>query len=323
MRGLNKVVFNQDSSSITFGGGSIISEVVAVADANGAQVATGNCNCVGILGAILGGGVGHFQGLFGLGVDNLLSMDVVSADGSLITVDPSNEDLWWALRGAGPNFGIVTSATIKAYPVANRNVWTGNLVFSEDKIEEIVEAINVLDLKAPMSIFLLFVTSGPPDFTPTVLVAPFYAGSTADGMAAFSSILNIGPLNDSTQEYPYTQANFANDPLCGKGGLKPSYGAGLAQMVPATWRTIWNEYTEYVKDPAVANSSVFVECYSNVAPLKLPDSSSSYPFRSTIKYTSLVNNWYKDPSLDPVAEAFGIKVRDLWRSTDGLQSNST
>ena len=55
----------------------------------------------------------------------------------------------------------------------------------------------------------------------------------------------------------------------------------------------------------------------------LPDDPSSYPFRSTVKINAVVNTWYKDPSLDAVAEAFGSKVRDLWRSTAGLASNST
>ncbi|KAI9645413.1 hypothetical protein NHQ30_006152 [Ciborinia camelliae] len=323
LRGLNTVKFNHDDSTITFGGGSIISEVIKVADDNGCQVSLGNCNCVGVLGAILGGGIGHMMGRYGLGVDNLVTLDLVTAEGTLIKVDPSNEELWWALRGAGPNFGIVTSATIKAYPQANRSVWTGSLIFSEDKIEQIVAAINDLYLAAPMSIFLYFGTSGAPDYTPAVIVSPFYTGSDSDGQAAFASILDIGPVVTDMKVYPYLQSNYANDPHCGKGGRKPSYGAGLGQMVPETWRAIWNEYTEYVKNPAVGNSAVFAECYSFETAKKFPDSSSSYPFRSTVKFTTLVNNQYTDPSLDQAAEAFGTKVRDLWRSTDGLKENST
>ncbi|TVY33309.1 FAD-linked oxidoreductase [Lachnellula subtilissima] len=327
LRGLNTVTFdqcNEASPTITLGGGSIISEVIAVADANGAHVPTGNCNCVGALGAILGGGVGHLMGLYGLGVDNLVTLNLVNAEGELLTINPAQHpDLWWALRGAGPNFGIVTSATIKAYPRADRSVWTGSLIFTPDKIEQIVSTINDLPLLAPMSIFLYFATSGAPNYTPTVVVAPFYAGPTSDAETAFASILALGPVVNAMQRYPYTQANFANDPLCGKGGRKPSYGSGLSQMDPATWRSIWNEYVSYVANPAVGNSSVFAECYSFETAKQFPDSSSSYPFRSTIKYTTLVNNWYTDASLDPVAEAFGIKIRELWRSTDGLKENST
>ncbi|TGO55564.1 hypothetical protein BCON_0090g00070 [Botryotinia convoluta] len=308
LRGLNEVKFNHNDSTITFGGSSIISEVTKVADANGAQVPLGNCNCVGVLGAILGGVIGHMMGLYGLGVDNLVALDLITAEGTLIKVDPHNEELWWVLRGVGPNFGIITSATIKAYPQADRSVWT---------------AINELYLQAPMSLFLYFATSGAPDYTPTVIVSPFYAGLARDGRSTFASILDIGPVVTDMQVYPYLQSNHANDPLSGKGGRKPSYGAGLGQMVPETWRAIWNGYTEYIKNPAVGNSSVFVECYSFETAKKFPDSSSSYPFRSTVKYIALVNNKYTDASLDQAAEAFGTKVRDLWRSTDGRKQNST
>ena len=320
---MNTVAFNHGQSTLTLGGGSLISEVMQVADANGVRAPIGNCNSVGALGAILGGGIGHWMGLYGFGVDNIVILNLVTAEGTLITVDPRNEELWWGLRGSGPNFGIVTSATIKAYPEANRSAWTGNLIFTEDKIEQIVTTINELHLKAPMSVFLYFATSGAPNFTPAVIVSPFYAGSASDGEAAFAPILDIGPVSNDMQVYPYLQTNAANDPLCVKGGRKPSYGAGLGQLVPETWRAIWNEYTAYVQNTAVANSSVFVECYSFETAKKFPDSSSSYPFRSTVKFTTLVNNWYTDATLDPVAEAFGTRVRDLWRSTDGLEHNST
>ncbi|TGO24557.1 hypothetical protein BPAE_0100g00250 [Botrytis paeoniae] len=300
LRGLNEVKFDHNDSTMTFGGGSIISEVMKVADANGAQIPLGNFNCVGVLGAILGGGIDHMMGLYGLSVDCLVTLDLNTAEGTLIKVDPHNEELWWALRGAGSNFCI-----------ANRGVWTGSLVFTEDRIEQIVAAINDLYLQVPMYLFLYFATSGAPDYTPTVIVSPFYAESASDGKSAFASILDIGPVVTGLQVYPYLQSNYANDALCGKGGRKPSYGAGLGQLVPETWRAIWNEYTEYVKNPAVGNSSVFVECYSFETAKKFHGSSSFYPFRLTVKYIALVNNQYTDASLDEAAEAFGTKVRDL------------
>jgi FAD/FMN-containing dehydrogenase len=61
------------------------------------------------------------MGLYGFGVDNILSINLVTAKGSAITVDSRNTDLWWALRGAGPNIGIVTSTAMKAYPTTRAN----------------------------------------------------------------------------------------------------------------------------------------------------------------------------------------------------------
>ena len=80
----------------------------------------GSCSCVGIVGATLGGGVGPYGGLHGLQLDALLSVRLVTGTGSLISVSAtSHPELWWGMRGAGFNFGIVTSATYQVYDFTN------------------------------------------------------------------------------------------------------------------------------------------------------------------------------------------------------------
>ncbi|KAL8753938.1 MAG: hypothetical protein Q9199_004697 [Rusavskia elegans] len=130
MRALNQVSFNSSRDQATIGGGTLISEVIEAAYGNNAQLTTGNCNCVGVLGADLGGGYGNLKGLNGFGVDAILSLYYVSPDGKLTTVTPNDKELWWALRGAGPNFGIITSAVVKSNPVphANNTTWLGQLI---------------------------------------------------------------------------------------------------------------------------------------------------------------------------------------------------
>ncbi|KAK7948430.1 FAD binding domain-containing protein [Apiospora aurea] len=80
---LNQVTFNADRTRATIGGGARVNETIAHASAAGALVETGNCNCVGPLGAILGGGYGNLMGLYGFGVDNVVSVRVVTADGQV------------------------------------------------------------------------------------------------------------------------------------------------------------------------------------------------------------------------------------------------
>ena len=323
LRGIRQIQFNADKTEITIQGGAIISEVIEAAYGNGTQVLTGNCNCIGTLSANLGGGYSRLMGLYGFGVDNFLSVDLVTPDGRAIRVDPTNPDLWWALRGAGPNFGIVTSATLKAYPVpkAQNGAWLGPLIFTEDKIEAVVEAINVLELQPPMAIFLYYATS-PPENKPAVIVIPFYLnGDAAMGRAAFASILALGPIADMTAWTPYNQINAGSETFCVKGGRKPSYGAGFAQMDPKTWRAIWNEYNAFLANPGTQNSVVLVEAYSLQKAMSLGDASSSYAFRSSIKFNAAAIAWYQDPSLDSKAEAFGSSVRNLWRLTENLPHN--
>jgi FAD/FMN-containing dehydrogenase len=130
---LKAISFNEAKTEVTFQSGVLIEEIVAAAWENNARVATGTCNCVSVLGAGLGGGIGRGTGLYGLGLDQLIAVNVVDAHGRSSTVTAkSDPDLWWALKGAGPNFGIVTSVVYRSYPVAqaDNTAWTGLLVRS-------------------------------------------------------------------------------------------------------------------------------------------------------------------------------------------------
>ncbi|KAF4628413.1 hypothetical protein G7Y89_g9742 [Cudoniella acicularis] len=326
LRALNRIEFNQNRTRVTIQGGTIIQELINSAYLNDARVPTGNSNCVGVLGSTLGGGVGRLMGLYGLGIDNLMSLNIVTAQGIALQVDAQKfPDLWWALRGAGANFAIVTSATMKSYPVAKpeNGAWTGSLVFAEDKIEALVDSINRLDLQPEMAIFLYYASTGPPNNNPIVLVNPYYIGTTEDGKSAFSTIYSIGPVAEMTAWTPYNETNDGSNPFCVKGGRKPVHSAGLARLHAPTWRAIWNEYVSFLETPGVGNSIILVEGYSMYAARRFSDSSSAYPFRETVNFHAAAMPWYYNSSIDAQALAFGSRVRDLWRSTDGLEQNST
>ena len=347
LRGLNKVFFSNGKDEVTFGGGAIVSEVVEASYQNGRQVgkflmhshpahvidfqilipstATGNCNCIGTIGAILGGGLGRLMGRYGLGVDNLLSVNLVTAAGKLITVNPKtpSSDLWWALRGAGANFGIVTSITMKSYPTVNSGTaWIGNLIFTPDQVEAVTQTISDLDLKKEMSVHYYF-AAAPPNYDPTVIVNPWYSGSAAEGKAAFKALYDLGPVADTTEELPYNQVNSGGDSFCAKSGRKPAYGAGLRKLDPATFRKIWNEYVSFLSDnPGVGQSSILVECYSHKTARALPNNSAAYPHRA-VNFHALVIPWYANVTQDRAAEQFGEKVRKLWQDNSGFDEKRT
>lgn len=94
-----------------------------------------------MLGPGLGGGHGWLQGHYGLIADQFVSLNVVLANGSLVSIDESS-DLWWAMKGAGHNFGIVTSATLKIYDVQHRNWAIETMIFSGDDVKAVYETAN-------------------------------------------------------------------------------------------------------------------------------------------------------------------------------------
>lgn len=102
---------------------------------------TGTCECVSYMGPALGGGHGWLQGQHGLISDQWLSLRVVLADGSIETIDKTS-DLWWAMNGAGHNFAIVISATVKIYDIVHRDWAVETLIFSGEKVEEVYTAAN-------------------------------------------------------------------------------------------------------------------------------------------------------------------------------------
>lgn len=97
------------------------------------------------MGPALGGGFGRYQGYFGLVLDNLISMNVVIADGSLITVSAqSHPELYWGMRGAGHNFGIVTSFNYKIHDQPTVSWFVQTLIFTGDKLEGFFGKLNAL-----------------------------------------------------------------------------------------------------------------------------------------------------------------------------------
>ncbi|KAL8695895.1 MAG: hypothetical protein Q9224_003092, partial [Gallowayella concinna] len=108
------------SKTITAQGGCLWVDVDTAAGEHGLATVGGTINHTGIGGLTLGGGYGWLSGQYGLVIDNLISVDMVLADGRNITVSATeNEDLFWAIRGAGQSFGVATSFTYRAYDQPN------------------------------------------------------------------------------------------------------------------------------------------------------------------------------------------------------------
>ena len=326
MAQMNQFILSLDKTQATIGGGAIINETIQAAYNQGVVVVTGNCNCVGTLGALLGGGYGNLMGLYGFAIDNVISLRVVLPSGDIQTITKDNSpDLFWALRGAGPNFGVITSATVRSYNIgkARSVAWTGAVIFSSDKIEKVVSVINDLELEPEMNIFLYYSSSGPPSNTPVVLTTPFlFGGTNATGHQKFKKLYDIGPMADQTAVVSYPQFGSGADSFCIRGARKPSYGAGLSSLVPATWREIWNYYVDFQKQPGAEESIILMERYSLAKARSIPGDSAAFPYRS-IGFNAVAISWYTDPALDGAARAFGSKTRDAWRRTDGFAANST
>ncbi|MFH8293712.1 FAD-binding oxidoreductase [Streptomyces sp. NPDC018059] len=166
----------------TVGGGALSSDVVSAAERAGLTAVTGTAGSVGMVGLTLGGGYGPLLGQFGLAADNLLSAEVVLADGSRVNTDAEHHpDLFWALRGGGGNFGVVTSARIRLHPVPT--VVSGTILYpvaqSAGTLADLGEILQ--DSPDELTVDVGFLPG--PDGKPTVYVAPTWSGDLEAGNA--------------------------------------------------------------------------------------------------------------------------------------------
>ncbi|HLJ62098.1 MAG TPA: FAD-binding oxidoreductase [bacterium] len=156
----------------------------------------------GIAGFTLGGGIGWLMRKHGLTIDNLVSADVVTADGTLVTASPaSHPDLFWGLRGGGGNFGIVTSFEYRLHPVGPV-VLGGAVLHPAENARELLRFYNrwVTTLPDEMTSMVAFITAPPLPFipqslhgTPMVAVAVCYAGAVTDGERVVQPLTSFGP----------------------------------------------------------------------------------------------------------------------------------
>jgi len=151
--------------TVLVGGGALWGDVDHATHAFGLAVPAGIISTTGVAGLTLGGGIGHLTRQCGLTIDNLLAVDVILADGRFVTASANeNPDLFWAVRGGGGNFGVVTSFLFKAHPI--HTDYAGPMLWSMEDAAEILQWYRGFIVKAPNSLngFFAFLTvpPGPP-----------------------------------------------------------------------------------------------------------------------------------------------------------------
>lgn len=140
---MNGTHISPDNTTVHLQGGVYSLEVIGTLWEQGFVTGTGGCTCVSVVGPALGGGHGLQQGQHGLTMDHFVNLNVVLADGTAVKVnETSNPDLWWAMRGAGQNFGIVTSWDAKIWPDNFKTYFVRTYQFAGSSLEPLFEEVN-------------------------------------------------------------------------------------------------------------------------------------------------------------------------------------
>jgi FAD/FMN-containing dehydrogenase len=159
----------------------------------------------GIAGLTLGGGYGWLGGKYGLACDNLLSVDVVGADGQMLTASASeNADLFWGMRGAGANLGIVTSFEYRLHPVGP--VLGGMVIYPITKGKEALRLFDEFSATCPDEVTTVGLLLTAPDGNPAVAIAVCYCGPLDEGERRLKPLRTFAqPVADLIEPQPYVQ----------------------------------------------------------------------------------------------------------------------
>jgi FAD binding domain-containing protein len=200
LRRMRDVTVDPAARVAEIGGGATAADVIAETSKHGLVAATGTVSSVGLTGLTLGGGYGLLDGNYGMAVDNVLSADVVLADGRHVRTDAQNDpDLFWALRGGGGGYAVVTALQLDLLPI--EAVYAGALAFPAQVGADAVRTYRDWAAEQPdeVSSVVRFVTPPPiPDVPEPIRGVPLLTidgasiGSQEEGEAAYAPLREIG-----------------------------------------------------------------------------------------------------------------------------------
>lgn len=210
------------------GPGALLADLDRESQAHGLATPLGINSTTGVAGLTLGGGFGWLTRRHGMTIDNLLSATVVTADGAARGVSTTSEpDLFWALRGGGGNFGVVTAFEFKLHPVGPE-LYAGLVVYPFAQARQVLRAWRDFTASTPdeLSVWTVLRKAPPLPFLPAavhgteVVIFPLvYCGDVEAGRRAAAPVLQFGdPIGTALGPTPYTAFQSAFDPLLTPGG---------------------------------------------------------------------------------------------------------
>lgn len=317
MVALRQVTVDPDARTAVVQGGATWADVDAATQAHGLAVPGGRVSHTGVAGLTLGGGEGWLSARHGLSSDNLVAVELVTADGRIVTASEDSEpELFWALRGGGGNFGVVASFTFRLHPVGPL-VLGGMLAYPVSAAPEVLRLLAGLHEShgGDFGGAAAFLTAPPAPFVPgdvvgrpVLAVIPAWFGDLDAGFDAIRALEDgMRPLIDAVAPMPYVALQTLLDAGSPKG-LRNRWSGGFVQELdPAL--------VAELQDAAMRMPSPLSQIIISPLPdavRALPDDATAFPSRSGRWLVHPVGLW-ADPADDGANIAWVTGLRDAVR----------
>lgn len=321
---LNTVTVSKDGKTAKIGGGTLSKAVTDTLWAAGKQTVTGGCECTSIMGPGLGGGHGFLQGRYGLVADQFVSMDMVMHDGKCKTIT-EKDDLWWAMKGAGHNFGIVTSVTSKIYDIKHRDWAYRNFIYTGDKVEALYENINKhlgQDGNQPVDIvnYSFFFNFAAIDPNNSVIMFYILQEGVKEVDPKYTQpFIDLGPIDTKAETGDYTKlpawtGNANDSPPCQKTGLvNTRFPIDIETYDIPSQRKVYDLFSKSTHEtPEFINSLFLFEGYSTQGVKAVAKDTTAFPFRDdNLLIAPLIIYAPGAPELDQKARDLGEGLRNI------------
>jgi FAD/FMN-containing dehydrogenase len=319
------------------GGGALLAELDDAAQQHGLVCPVGVVSHTGVGGLTLGGGMGRLQRRFGLTIDNLLAVELVTADGHLIRAsEDEHPELFWGIRGAGANFGIVATFEFGLHPL-DGPVTHGMVMHPIERAEELAERYRELVLTGPDAVWASFgielalpAEDYPPELAgrPIVFVAVLHSGSPVDAERDLGALRGIpGAVSDSIEAKPYLTTQRMNDDATAWGhrfAMRSNFLSALPDDVVSAW-------TERIGQVPKGGNGGYSVWSGGGAIAAVPDEDTAFTGRDGLYWASAEIQWdeqdldescraWSRTALAEVApyESAGRYVNDVAEVGDGL-----
>jgi FAD/FMN-containing dehydrogenase len=291
LRLMREVTVDAQARTATCGGGALWEDLDPPCQRYGLATPGGTFGDTGVAGLTLGGGIGHLMGSHGLTLDNLLEAKVVTAEGNILRAsEEENADLFWALRGGGGNFGVVTDFTFRLHRVGL--LLGGLLVYPVEAAAQIFRAFRELMTDAPDELVLFAqVFRSEISGNNGTVVSVAYFGEPDEGRAAIAPLVDeIPPMADGVRPmyYPELQEVFGRMPF----GLR-NYWSG--RFLRELADDVVQLTAETFSDPEMRGGVLF-ECLHGAAK-RVPTDATAFAGREASHNATFIATW-TDPAED-------------------------